>query len=430
VRHVFASSIVAAFLGIALFGASTTQAQTPPVIYTVDTTADLADDNVGDGLCHTSANTCSLRAAIRQANQLTGSGGTLIQVPRGTYVLSDGALYLGNASNPYRSLTIAGAGAAATIIDANHYDSAIFVDSSLITSISGITVRNGWSNYGGAISNSGTLTLTRCIIEDNHAEIEGGGIASRGDLNVIKSTIRWNSANGYGGGMMLDGRTRISDSTIDDNVADSGGGIVNYGKYDGSNHLYLINSTLSSNAAATDGGGIFSDFDHSITFLYNTSVVDNDADHDHDENGGIGGGIYSQAGAQIIVVNSLIARNTVAIYNEDDCHGALEAYGWNLLGEAADCVIGGNGQFSWGFVALNTFGALQDNGGPTLTHALLAGSQAIDSTSDNLGCVDEAAAPLTTDQRGAPRIAGARCDVGAFEFGAVVDPIFKSGFED
>src|SRR6185369_8093997 len=119
----------------------------------------------------------------------------------------------------------------ATIIDANHYDSAIFVDSSLVTSISGITVRNGWSNYGGAISNSGTLTLARCIIEDNHAEIEGGGIASRGDLNVIKSTIRWNSANGYGGGMMLDGRTRISDSTIDDNVADSGGGIVNYGKY-------------------------------------------------------------------------------------------------------------------------------------------------------------------------------------------------------
>jgi hypothetical protein len=69
-----------------------------------------------------------------------------------------------------------------------------------------------------------------------------------------------------------------------------------------------------------------------------------------------------------------------------------------------------------GLIALNTIGPLQNNGGPTWTHALLPGSEAIDTTFDNLGCVDETGALLTSDQRGATRPVGARCDVGAFEF--------------
>jgi hypothetical protein len=59
---------------------------------------------------------------------------------------------------------------------------------------------------------------------------------------------------------------------------------------------------------------------------------------------------------------------------------------------------------------------LQNNGGPTQTYALLPGSNAIDSTFDNLGCVDDTGAKLTTDQRGFPRPVGTRCDVGAFEY--------------
>jgi hypothetical protein len=51
-----------------------------------------------------------------------------------------------------------------------------------------------------------------------------------------------------------------------------------------------------------------------------------------------------------------------------------------------------------------------------LTYGLLRGSQAIDSTIDSLGCVDQTGALLTTDQRGAARVVGVRCDVGAFEY--------------
>lgn len=63
---------------------------------------------------------------------------------------------------------------------------------------------------------------------------------------------------------------------------------------------------------------------------------------------------------------------------------------------------------------------LRDNGGPTVTLALLAGSAAIDTTNEATTCIDQNADPITTDQRGAPRVEGARCDVGAYESGAIV----------
>jgi len=59
-------------------------------------------------------------------------------------------------------------------------------------------------------------------------------------------------------------------------------------------------------------------------------------------------------------------------------------------------------------------GLLQDNGGPTQTHALGAGSVAIDVIPAE-DCVDADDEPLTTDQRGEPRPGGTMCDVGAFE---------------
>jgi hypothetical protein len=70
-------------------------------------------------------------------------------------------------------------------------------------------------------------------------------------------------------------------------------------------------------------------------------------------------------------------------------------------------------------------GALQNNGGPTKTHALPSGSDAIDA-GNTAGCVDGDGAPITKDQRGVPRPFGSYCDVGAFE---VSDVIFLNSFE-
>jgi hypothetical protein len=262
------------------------------------------------------------------------------------------------------------------------------------------------------------------VLENNHARLDGGainmGISTGSSLNIIGSTLRSNVANN-GGGVSAFNNVNIRDSTLYSNTAtSSGGGIYNDGQ------LVVSNSTISGNAANTDGGGIYNRIN---AFIYSTSVVANDADHDRDENGGIGGGIYNDAGSRFIVVNALFTSNTILDAPiPDNCNGVLEVYGNNLFDEIAGCTFAGNGGAGWDFVAGNSVGPLQYNGGPTQTHALLAGSEAIDATTAQ-GCIDQGGTALPTDQRGAPRVAGLRCDVGAFEFGAVNDRIFGNGFE-
>ncbi|MEO6690252.1 MAG: choice-of-anchor Q domain-containing protein, partial [Dokdonella sp.] len=209
----------------------------------------------------------------------------------------------------------------------------------------------------------------------------------------------------------------IRESTISDNGAQQAGGIGNYGQ------LYVVNSTISRNYANGDAGGVYNGL---AAYFYNASIINNDADHDRDELGGIGGGLYVEPGSPTFVVNTLVLDNTIEdapIY--DDCHGTLIGYGANLFTDISGCTVDG----ARTIVPLGTMGALQDNGGPTLTHAPHADSLAIDNTNDALGCVDETGAPLSIDQRGAARIAGLRCDIGALEVGAAVERIFRSGFE-
>jgi predicted outer membrane repeat protein len=323
--------------------------------------------------------------------------------------------------------SILGAGAGRTIIDGNHANDVIYIETGRKVLVRNITIRNGDANRAGGIYNDGSLTITDSVIEGNHASIgggiygsQGGGIYndSSGVLLLINSTIRSNSAD-TGGGIYQTGTATIRGSTINSNTADNGGGIYN------TNNLVVVGSTLISNTATAYGGGIYSD---SYAFLYSTSVIGNIADYDHDINGGLAGGVYAEPGAHYVVVNSLIAGNTVdGGYTDEDCNGTFELYGFNLFGDVTGCNFTGNGGSAWRIVLPNTMGPLQNNGGPTLTHALLAGSNAIDNTLDQ-GCVDETNTLLTTDQRGAPRIAGQRCDVGAVEYGSVVDHIFNDGF--
>ncbi len=215
--------------------------------------------------------------------------------------------------------------------------------------------------------------------------------------------------------MYLSGPTTIRDSTVSGNGANEGGAMRN------SDLVSVVNSTISQNYAYGDGGGIYNT---DATFLYNSTVIDNDADHDQDEDGGIGGGIYSRSGRTVGVVNSLVVDNTLGntfVYN--DCYGPLTAYGLSLFSDVSGCEPSG----AWNTVPQGTIGPLQNNGGPTLTHAPHADSIAIDSTNDSLDCVDQSGALLMTDQRGLPRVAGPRCDVGALEYAA--ENLFRNSFE-
>lgn len=406
------------------------------VVYNVNTTADLVDDNTSDGLCHTSAGNCSLRAAITQSNYLPSPFFLSIHVPAGTYLITrpipsngfdgedDGDFNLRSPLGPNQTF-ILGAGSALTIIDGNQLDSILKVEPVRTATIDGVTFRNGKSfASGGAINVEGSLTISNCVLEHNDAHTDGGainmGISSGSSLNVIGSTLRANVANN-GGAILVFNNVSIRGSTVYGNtVTSNGGGIYNDGQ------LVVSNSTISGNAANTNGGGIYNRIN---AFMYSTSVVNNDADHDRDENGGVGGGVYNDTGSRFVAVNSLFTSNTILDAPiPDNCNGLLEVYGYNLFDNISGCTFAGNGGAGWDFIAGNSVGPLQDNGGPTLTHALLAGSEAIDATTAQ-GCIDQNLNPLQTDQRGLSRVIGLRCDVGAFEFGAVIDRIFSNGFD-
>jgi hypothetical protein len=393
----------------------------PGVNLNVNTIDDRLDDDTSDGVCHTSVNTCSLRAAIMQANHLTAPL-TRINVPAGIYTLtrpptgndeeSNGNLNLSTPVIADVAIVISGAGANRTVIDANQIDNVIHIAGGRIATLRDITLRNGKTlpfKQGGGILNVGSLTVADCVIEGSQAFVGGGGIYSSGTLKVIRSTIRSNTGI-YGGGLYLFGPATVRDSTIHGNHATFGGGIYN------DLSVYVVNSTVSQNTADTNGGGISNDgaivgnpTSTAIAALYNTTVTDNDADHDRDQNGGIGGGVINKIGSRFIVVNSLIARNTLVdspIY--DDCKGVTGLHGEDLFGENGGCTFTGGGTPHLISLSGGMDTMLRDNGDPTLTLALVPPSPAIDGAQHS---PDASTKRESADDRPTRCAARSRCTV-------------------
>jgi hypothetical protein len=121
------SAVVAAFAPIAC--ADFAQA----TVFRVDTTRDLVDADTGDRQCRAASNTCSLRAAIMQANRLPASDQAVIFLPTGSYRLTITTLATGNErygdlnTSPLTNMILIGDGAGATIIDGNHTDGVLTV---------------------------------------------------------------------------------------------------------------------------------------------------------------------------------------------------------------------------------------------------------------------------------------------------------------
>jgi len=121
-------------------------------------------------------------------------------------------------------------------------------------------------------------------------------------------------------------------------------------------------------------------------------------------------------------------RNTILGTNIDtstsipdaDCSGTLTSQRYNLFKDTSGCTIIGDtlGNLSWSSGSFG-LGVLQNNGGQTLTHALLSASLAIDAGDPN-GCIDSAGIPLLTDQRGFVR--DSHCDIGAYEYNSSGKP--------
>ena len=261
----------------------------------------------------------------------------------------------------------------------------------------------------------GTVTLTNSTVSGNSAYDEGG-VRNDGTLTLTDSTVSGNSANRLGGGVANRvGTVILTNSTVSGNSAGSqGGGVDNR-----VGTVTLTNSTVSGNSAGSQGGGVYNRGGGTLT-LTNSTVSGNSA-------GSQGSGVDNFS--TLILNETLISGNAAPsggpeVFNRRQ--NDVTADHFNLFGSGGDAGVAG---FTPGDTDLVSSVArtvildptLRDNGGPTKTHALVAGSPAIDF-------VPAADCATPADQRGAPRPRDgdgdtvADCDIGAFEAGAVPPP--------
>ena len=231
-------------------------------------------------------------------------------------------------------------------------------------SISGLTIRNGQDS---GISNAGTLTLSNATIRDNSAS-EGGGLYNSGTATVTACTFTQNYDDWSGSALYNTGTLTLSNSTVVGNTGattdDWWGG---YGCIGSEGHTVIASCTISGNTG--NSGGIFTDWASYVGTLE--------------------------------LRNTIVTGDTFA-----DIVGDIVSQGHNLIGSTSDS----NGIRRDLGDRLNVnplLGPLQDNGGPTVTCALVPGSPAIDA-GDNTG------APAF-DQRGFSRIVNGTIDIGAYE---------------
>jgi hypothetical protein len=313
----------------------------------------------------------SLRAEIAAAR----NNDTIVFAPSldgQTIVLTSGELLI------QKNLMIAGPGASQLTISGNQTSRAFELASKYQLNLSGLTISNGdgvfaaGSSYntngkGGGIFNSGTLTVSNCVISGNSASIGGGGIFNQGTLTVSSnSVLTGNSSSKYGGGIYNYGfsgvTVTVNNSTLSGNHAVDGGAIWNdyyaavtlqggstlsgnsafdgAGIFNRSGTVIVSSCTLSSNSASFEGGAIYNAAANygvptgTVTIQQNSTLTDNSAAR--------AGAIYNANGGKLTIDGSTLSDNT-ATYTG----GGILDYGWltvsgsNLTGNSADQAGGG-----------------------------------------------------------------------------------------
>jgi hypothetical protein len=328
-------------------------------------------DHKPDGACAASPGDCTLREGLLAAAAVGGSD--IVNVPAGNYDLELGALTIAG------DRLVGTAGARLTVIDGGGIDRVLdqppAAAAPFSSQVTGVTITGGVTTGagGGVAVESGTLSILNSQIAGNRAA-NGGGVAvgTGATVVVIGSTIAGNTASA--------GRlTR-------------GGGVAVLGAA----QLGVANSTVSGNIAVDDavtnsaqGGGIYFPAEGQLV-IWSATIANNTAAQ--------GGGIAIGAGAGRTMTDTILAQNSPGA-----CllAGSLTTTHDNLVQDNS-CGLQGAGDVQGVNAAL---GSLANNGGPTDTRALPAGSLAINEGSDCYTAVD---------QRGVTR--PDVCDIGAFEY--------------
>ena len=383
-------------------------------------------------LCVNPGGTAGCFASVQAAVDAAASR-DVVEIAAGTYVE--------NVVLPNKRLTLHGAGPTATVIDGNGSGAVVslpFLGTNPV-SIENLGVRNGTvgveidqyfrsklfltdcavsDNAGSGVieGNRATITITRCVISGNG----GIGVSAGKKLTIEQSTIAGNTGGGViggklhliestvadnAGGGVFGNRFKVERSTISGNTASLDGG--GFRIDNGQGRSTISNSTISGNSAGRHGGGIF--VQHHRLVLDHVTIAGNSAV-------GKGGGLYASVAClpphtctpadfllkPVALRASLLADNGASSAADCLADRAL-ASGGNLIEDPDQCTIAGNSPVVSADPAL---GPLQDNGGPTETRQLLAGSPALDAVTGGVFC-------RAADQRGVAR--SAPCDIGAYE---------------
>ncbi|MFK7937003.1 MAG: choice-of-anchor Q domain-containing protein, partial [Saprospiraceae bacterium] len=267
-----------------------------------------------------------------------------------------------------------------------------------------ITISADSLNRIFSISGNGDLTIDGLTIRDGVRgsntvggviQVNSGGRLTVRNCTVSNSTAGFSAIGIWGGGTAI-----FENSLITENSGRQGGAFWVRG------NLTMTNCTISNNTAS-GGAAIYAGIGTPVINLTHCSLIGNFAT-------GAGSGI--RRGSATITIGSSIIANDIS--RRSNCNTSnFISLGNNIISDGT-CFDGSveSDQFSTDPMVAQ----LADNGGPTLTHALLCGSPAIDAGGTS-NCT-------ATDQRGVMRpIDGdgdetATCDVGAFESPSKVIP--------
>ncbi|HEV7646303.1 MAG TPA: choice-of-anchor Q domain-containing protein [Pyrinomonadaceae bacterium] len=282
-------------------------------------------------------------------------------------------------------------------------------------------------NAGGGLSvvsdtGSMTVNITGSTFNTNHGTSpDSGGVgayfstleSTNASLAVTmdRTSVNGNIGTGAGVGILVNPHRsgislEVNNSTISSNTGGGahGGGVRltnNGGRPESTISARFTNSTLSSNSVSSGGGGLsVQQVSASVqaTLDYCT-VTGNSA-------GSAAGGLDNFGSGTINILRTVVAGNTAPA--NPDIFFSVNSFDFNHIGDPGGAVITGDTTHNTTGDAM--LGALQDNGGPTLTHLPFFGSPLLNAISGSLcGTLPP------NDQRGVTRPQGAACDKGSVE---------------
>ncbi len=354
--------------------------------FVVNNNGDAGDSSTLDEVCATAGGVCTLRAAVQQAEAL--SGADTVTVPGMT-------ITLGSQLSITKTMTLQGAGGRSTIITG--------------------TPGHILIGIGG-----GDVQIRDLALQGASASTGGAGLAIQQSLNaattldrvrVVNNTLT-GSSPAYATVYLTGGEMTVRDSEVSGNsVTTTSGNAQGAGFYvlGATTRLNVVNSTIHANTATAGSGGtawgagvlVVSGGTANIT----SSTVTNNAVTNTASISASGGNVYAASGG-VTIRDSIVAGGTADQPTTANCQGLPTFQGENIVSDATCGAPAGVVT-----IADPVLGPLQDNGGTTNSRSPVIGSPAVDALA---GCT------VAADQRGQQRPINGACDIGSVELGADV----------